>query len=640
MAITYYYRSLDEIRSKIINNIREAIPNADTKEGTFISNVFVNPVADQFAALYGDMEILHQNQSIIFATGDDLDLLAANYFVTRKPATIATGKVRFYIANSNKPASEIDDTDIPPVIHIPVGTVLSTQGTYFNEPISVQTTELLYYPRDTIKILPIDSETGYRYLECAAESVNAGEINNIAAGTLIHMNSSIVGVSSITNPFAFNGGTDRESDASLTYRVQLAITGNNIGTKDGYLKFVLEYNNVSAAKVVGAGDNIMFRDGGFVDAAGKYHWGSGGCVDIYVKGHQVVDDTYLFTVTPTYVKTYPNILLPNQPVVDIISISSEISGETLINAANYDSERYSYTNGESIVFETHYCVDILWDFSLTDSFPDTDYYSLPLGFTSSQIARLKLQVDNELLDAKNYMTNMSYFIDWAITSTRNTSEGSTTLFNKIYVNDSVYKLVAKDDANLDGRVFVMKNNSIYVRAYVEPDYILQKDTSDYAGGMVGEDSIRWLSTRKLLPNDMLTIVYNYDNLINTIQMDIEEQKCMTANVLVKQAVEVPIEIIVDVDMYNTTTPENVRNIISTDISTYIASTFTLGGTLDRSDIVALIKSCRYIDRVDLDTMQLSRKGRASEDHITIADNEYFTLSNLVLNITVNDTVIA
>ena len=44
------------------------------------------------------------------------------------------------------------------------------------------------------------------------------------------------------------------------------------------LKYVLDYNNVAAAKVVGAGDDIMFRDGGYIDTYGEYHWGSGGCM--------------------------------------------------------------------------------------------------------------------------------------------------------------------------------------------------------------------------------------------------------------------------------------------------------------------------------------------------------------------------
>ena len=636
MAYNYYFKSLAEIRQNLINTIHEALPEADLSEGKFLSNVFVNPVADEFSALYGDMQLLKLSQSVIFATNEDLDLLAANYFVYRKQATYATGKVRFYIINSGNVKNTITETnDIPELINVPVGTTLTTTATYLNAAVTVETTELIYRLKSDISLLPIDNETGYRYLECQAKATIAGEAGNIAAGTLTQISGNIQGIAFATNPFAFNGGIDRENDESLTYRCQLAITGNNIGTKDGYLKYVLDYNNVAAAKVVGAGDDIMFRDGGYIDNYGEYQWGSGGCVDIYVKGLEIADSTYTFSTTSEYLQSFPNIILPNQPVKNILSITSELSGETFINADEYDTEYYSYTNGNDTIYDMVYCIDIPWDFSLTDTFPDEDYYSLPLGYTSAQIEKLKLLVDNELLAALNYMTNMSYTIDWSQAATRTTEEGSTILFNKIYINNNVYKLKAKDDANLDNRIFIMKNNNIYVRAYVQPDYKLIKDTTDYGGSMVGEDAIQWLNTRKLLPNDVLTIIYNYDSLINNIQANIDNQKCMTADVLIKQAIEVPIEISVDMSIYNTTSTINVKNMVSSVISTYINKRFILGGEFDTSDIVALVKQNEYVDSVDLNSVLLSIKGNAPTDKLSIASNEYFSLSNLILNISVN-----
>ena len=634
MAYSYYWKSLKELHQTITSNLKEIFPQADLSEGKFLSNI-TNPIIDEFSSLYGDMEKLRMNQSIIFATGDDLDLLAANYFVYRKQAVSAIGKVRFYIINSNKSASEITEEDIPPIINIPIGTTLTTVSTYLTESVEVQTIELLYYSRDQIKELPIDNETGYRYLECLARATIPGESGNISAGALTNLTSVIPGVVFVSNPFAFNGGIDIESDKSLTYRCQLAITGNNIGTKDGYLRYVLDYNNVAAAQVVGAGDNIMFRDGGYVDSYGTYHWGSGGCVDIYVKGFEVADDTYLFDLTSTYLQTTPNIILPSQPVKEILSIKSDLSGEELINADVYDTERYSYTNGTDTIYDTVYCIDIEWDFAITDKFPDEDYYSVPIGYTSQQIEKLKLQLDNELLTARSYLSNMSYTIDWSQGYRINSDEGSTALLDKIYINDSVYKLKAKDDANLDNRIFIMKNNTIYVRAYVQPDYKLVKDTSNYSGSMISEDAIQWLSTRKLYPNDTLTIIYNYDSLVNNIQANIEDQKCMTADVLIKQAKEIPIEISLDLTMYNTTSVQNVRNIVSSDISTYISSLYVLGGEFDTSDIVSLVKQCQYVDSVDLSSVKISRKGNAPVDKLGISANEYFSLSNLILNISVN-----
>ena len=638
----YYIKSTAEIMENIINNIHDTLPDVDTKEGTFIRNVFVNPTSDEIAAMYGDMFNLKLSQSIITAIADDLDYLAANYFVVRKEASVASGKLRFYITNSNKSQSEITESDIPAYIQIPTGTRASTTASYGVDSISFETTQVVYYEFEAIKRLPIDSETGYRYLEVAAIAVDPGEAGNVAAGTIVNLQSSVSGIFAVKNPFSFIGGQDTEDDASLTERIRLAITGNNIGTKDGYLKYALDQNNVVDAKVVGAGDDIMFRDGGYIDDDGNYQYGEGGCVDIYVRGHQPLEATYTFHLTTGYMQSttpYADIVLPSNPVTSIASITSNTTGETFINAEIYETEQYSYTQDDTTSMETFYAVDILWDFSLTDAFPDTDYYANPSGLTASQIAALKVAVDEELLAARaTYMANLTYGIDWSTASTRSTSAGQTTYFRKVYINNTVYKLVAKDTANLDGRTFIMKNDEIYVRAYVEPDYILKKDTSDYAGSMTGEDAIHWLNTSKLLLNDVLTINYNYDSLITTLQTGVDDQRCLTADVLVKQAIEIPLEIVADIVIYNNTTKAYMKRKIASDINTFIATNKTLGGDIDATDLVAIMKSSDYVDSVDLTTLKMSIKGQAPQSKITITDNQYFTLSSLVLNITYRDSV--
>lgn len=638
----YYTKSLSEIMQNIINNINETVPEADTKEGTFLRNVFINPTSDQLAAMYGDMFNMKMGQSVITAIGDDLDFLAANYFVVRKEAATSSGKLRFYISNSNKSQSEITDSDIPASIRIPIGTLASTTASYGVDAVQFETTQVVYYEFEDIKKLPIDSETGFRYLEAPAVASAAGEIGNVAAGTIVNLQSSIQGIFAVKNPFSFVGGQDMEDDASLTERIRLAVTGNNIGTKDGYLRYALDQNNVVDAKVVGAGDDIMFRDGGYIDDDGEYQYGEGGCVDIYVRGHQPLEATYTFHLTTGYMQSstpYADIVLPSNPVTSIASITSNTTGETFINADIYETEQYSYTQDDTTSMETFYAVDILWDFSLTDAFPDTDYYANPSGLTAAQIAALKAAVDEELQNARvTFMSNLTHGIDWSTASTRTTSAGQTTYFRKVYINNSVYKLVAKDTANLDGRTFIMKNDEIYVRAYVEPDYILKKDTSDYAGSMTGEDSVHWLNTSKLLLNDTLTINYNYDSLITTLQTGVDDQRCLTADVLIKQAIEVPLEIVADIVIFNNTTKSYIKRKIATDINNFIATNKTLGGDIDVADLVALMKESEYVDSINLNTLQFSIKGQAPQSKIIISDNQYFTLSSLVLNITYRDSV--
>ena len=125
-----------------------------------------------------------------------------------------------------------------------------------------------------------------------------------------------------------------------------------------------------------------------------------------------------------------------------------------------------------------------------------------------------------------------------------------------------------------------------------------------------------------------------------LQIGIEEQKCLTADVLVKAATEVPIEILADIVIYNTTTIANAKSIITSDISVFIQSNYRIGGEIDRSDIVKVIKQCTHVNRVDVDTITLMRKGQSPVDIITLSNNEYFTLAaeNLILNVTIENVV--
>ena len=645
--MAYYDKTLNEVVNDIITNIHDALPEADTKSGTFIRNVFVNPVSDEITAMYGDMKLLKLGQSVLTAVGDDLDYLAGNYFISRKPATKSSGKVRFYIKNSNKSVSNIKDTDIPDSVTIAYGTVVSTVGDYTTTAVSFQTTETAYYTRDQIKELAIDGDTGYRYIEVAAESVGTGSAANVSADTITVLETANTAVYFISNPYGFSGGTDAESDADLARRVELVLTGSNIGTKDGYLAYTLAQDNVIDAKVVGAGDNIMFRDGGYIDLNGNYQYGLGGMVDIYVRGHQNVETTYNFTLSSDYIRNegaaFSNIILPKQPVSEIISITSQTTGTTLINAASFEIEKSTVkdtTDSTKSSVKTKYCKDILWDFSITDTFPDTDYYSIPAGLTATQIKDLKTKLDKELTDALAYMSDMIYSIDWSTVTEKTSEGGSTTLFTKIYYNNGVYKIIAKDNSGLDGRMFIMKNDKIYERVYVQPDYILSKDQTNYAGSVTAIDSIKWLNTSNLVMNDTLLIKYNYDYLIESIQTGMENVRCLTADVLIKQAVEIPIEIIATISCYTYSTLTAIKNEVNTNLSYWIDSLKTLGGEFDKSDIVALIKQTIDVDSVDLDTLQIAVKGYDPQKKISCADNEYFKTANIILNVAYNTTVSA
>lgn len=297
-------RNFDEIVQNLINAIHDKVPEADSKEGTFIRDVFIDPIADEMSALSIDMKNVEYSQSILTATGEDLDRLAVNYGITRKSAQSSTGYIRFYVKNIN--------TDFI----INAQTQLATKATYTSEAKVYQTvnTKTYYYIHDwQYPPVDVDSEefknqyiaiysnnltlgtNGYYYFDVEAKSTLGGELYNTSADTIVSTIDNVdANIAYFTNPIAFTGGTNQESDANLTVRIKMALQGANIGTKYGYTSYVLKQQDVIDAQVVCAMEQDMIRDvykDNVAHHGGKYGVHDGGKVDIYIRGRDLEDDT-------------------------------------------------------------------------------------------------------------------------------------------------------------------------------------------------------------------------------------------------------------------------------------------------------------------------------------------------------------
>ena len=610
------YKSLNEIVHSIINNIHDKIPEADTKEGTFIRDVFINPISNEFAGLYGDLKLMKLSQSILTATSSDLDKLAANYFVERKSATRSYGKLRFYIIGTN----DITNSTIPEEVVIPEGTIVSTVGTYTKEPIKVRTIESIKLNKTKILTLPQDvNYGGFRYIEVQAMSVDYGSINNVGSMQLVRQETNITqDILSVTNPFAFSGGADTEDDNSLLLRIRLAISGSNIGTKDGYLSYVLRHNGVIDAKVIGAEDDIMIRDDGY-----------GGCVDIYIRGILNEEAIQNFNVDYDYISDYSDIVLENQPVNSIVYIEAD-DGTKFINAADFEvtKETTVQDNGETVVNPTFY-KDYEWDFSIIDKFIETEKYKLPDYLTSFQIKELKSKVDAELRLALTYMTNINPDLNWNIMSKIRENE----MFSMWGSNNKIYRIIAIHPW-LNGMMFIKKNDKIFLRERGEPDYILIKDTGLLSNSTKAIDRIKWIEEGKNKPTigQTLSIKYNFDKLINDLQEGIEANRILTADVLIKRATKVDIQIELDAIAYSTYNISEIKKEIINNISIYINNIKKMGSEFDRSDIVALAKEVEGVDMVHLESVKINKIGLAPENIIKTKENEYLNLNTIIVNV--------
>ena len=627
----------DEVRQSLRNSIHDRLPEADTKAGTWVSDVIVSPVADEISATYGDMKIMELNQSLLTASGKDLDRLAANYFAVRGPAKKATGRVRFYISGTNRIDAPIDS--LPDSIYIPENFVIATMETSAVPYKEFFTTNSVYISKRNIMALPTDYLNNYKYVEIDIEASEYGEDSNVSAGTITTMTSPIQGVDSCANLVATVGGENIENDVSLRFRIMLSILGASICTKNGYLRYIIQQDRVEDVLVIGGADSIMFRDGGYLNSAKEYVYGRGGMVDIWVRGKQNVESMMQVDLTTSFINlSNTDIILPNQPVSKIISITSVASGYVYDNAGDYEVEYGVSDNTEQ---ETYY-KDILWDFAITDNFPDASMYPLDVN-DATEIELLKHRVDEELQEAMDYLHNINYSINWALVTYENIDNYEIKpMFQKVFYNGIPYKIIAVDK-RLNNRTFVKRNNNIYLRYYNEPDYVLVKDSylgeryisqvnEDLGNSIYATDRIHWLKEGILQDGDKLHIVYSYNQLIYNLQEKMNDKRILTADILLREAYAVPIQILMTCycDEYSPTT--TLRSTIITKITTLVNSLKRLGDTLEESMIAAVARDTYGITQVDLDSVSLCKKNQFAVPKIKLEKNEYFVLDNIDIEI--------
>lgn len=146
------------------------------------------------------------NAYVKTASGQYLDLLADAVNVTRKPATKATGLIRF------------TRTDTGTALNIPIDTIIQTA------PIA----GVIYQLKTTESK---DFLTGEATLDVAVEALETGTLYNLAAGYYTFLPVPITGVTAVTNAIDWltSPGTDIEIDDDLRDRVR-----NQFGTVGKY----------------------------------------------------------------------------------------------------------------------------------------------------------------------------------------------------------------------------------------------------------------------------------------------------------------------------------------------------------------------------------------------------------------------
>ena len=181
------------------------------------------------------------------AQGEYLDYHASVRGLQRTEATKAQGMLRFFV---NK-AAALD-------FSIPAGTVCMTaEGERFST-------------KDAAVLA-----AGATFVDVAAEAVNAGRGANVAKETICILTACPKGITGCSNPAAFSGGNDAESDESLRQRVLDSYRRLPNGANGAwYEKTAMNHEGVAEAMAIGRARGI-------------------GTVDVYIATQSGIPDAKL-----------------------------------------------------------------------------------------------------------------------------------------------------------------------------------------------------------------------------------------------------------------------------------------------------------------------------------------------------------
>lgn len=251
------YRTPEEALEAMIGFLQDTgSPLTDFHHGSALRNLLETEAVglSEFSLL---LDQFRRDSFLSTATGDALDVKAADYLVQRVAGVPATGTVRITRSSTGT------------AVTIPAGWgQLVTVPSPGVPPVAYVTTE------DAVFTI------GLGTVDVAAVAVDVGTAGNIdqagGASTLLLAQNPVAGFQTDGDFNArgpFTGGADPESDDALRKRIPIEVRGRVLGRPESFLAAALRVPGVSSAQVLLAGDT---KPGGGTVA--------GGSCEVYFEG--------------------------------------------------------------------------------------------------------------------------------------------------------------------------------------------------------------------------------------------------------------------------------------------------------------------------------------------------------------------
>jgi hypothetical protein len=623
-------------RNKLLENtiatVYRAQPDLSVQPGSVVRDVFIDPVVSEMERLRFILDFTYRASSFptliqiddprgigvsssvanspykqalknaLFLITDDevqtlidssFDRLAANFGVTRSNGTYASGEVVFYTKRAPTYS-----------LIIPTGT------TVYSGSVGFITTQYAEIPLAEIATYYDPTNTRYA-ITVPVRAVTLGSAGNVTTNQITR--GAPIGLL-VTNESPTFGGKDSESNQSLAARAFSAIASIDKGTRAGYERISRSLPGVEASFVVDAGSPYMIRDNSL-----------GGKVDIWVRGNSIA--TISDVVAPVYTVHRGSLFLQIDGSSSYrFKVDSDL---TLVSMLDYpdlslglrtsagdvfDLTGYTLVGGNIIQLDVNieqptYTAD---DVILGDWRSDLDREIV--------LERQPVRSISSVFIGNTETTNYTFYSDADPLNLGGSSQSNdrilitdTTLGGINTVTDEKHTLIGLyndllGNLGVDPFTVVVKFGALTYNGpfTANPDYTIEEVNSKVyvkrtADSQIADGGIVYISYSYV---ENITVTYTSNLVVNNAQLAIDETKHLIADVLVKETLEIPVNISAVVILNKGVSATTVDTLVRTATSNLING-LGLGARLRMSDIISVIDNQQGVSYVKVPLVEMS-----------------------------------
>jgi uncharacterized phage protein gp47/JayE len=559
--------------------------------------------------------LLTNNADVQALIDSAIESYASNFGVFRRPGRSAQGEVTFF--TRSRPTR---------TLQFPLGTVVAGGSRTY------RTTRAASIPLNQIASF-FDPVSGRFQVTVPVKAATVGSAGNVGAGQVRSISSAVSGVS-VTNSAAMFGGQDQETNHQLVERARNRLASVDAGTARGYLQTAADVPGVVKANVVQAGHPLMQRD---LDEDGVHR---GGKVDVWVIGENVATVTDSFAFTFEIAQDVQFVLVSTPADLEFRAIDPNLSSENpIVEMLDFPEAGYEFRNASTgQVFDLTGVTITSFDtirLSADVVQPPVDLTDVVLGSYRRRVGTVFVfprQPVSEVTAVTGVVSGVLPATSFAlhhpdpplekgrsslagdfleIVPFEDTDGNMVPSGELITVEDESHVLIGEFPEFVDslGAVFltIVVTNEDGTITYKGPnDPSGDPDYTIILGDQTTALSIKRIEGGDIASGQTVLISYSHDenftvtyltNLVISVTQDaIEVRRHATADVIVKEAVPVPLELQATIVLNKGKDQSDVDPALRTNIENFLTN-LRLGDPSRQSDIINIIENTSGVSYV-------------------------------------------